>query len=432
MKSKTHATAALLILTAALLLFSGMLLYAKKKGKEPDTGLPALRLSLANCTLDEIHAGATGIPYEGNTLLFNDLSFSDVTIKGRGNSSWKSPRKSYQLRFSEKQSLLGMNPAKKWLLIANYADASHMRNKLMYDLAAELMDYAPQSVFVDLWIDDEYRGNYLLCQKIAVSPSFVNLKSEQAILAEIDTFYWYDAECCFQSHYSPAVFTLKDSKADDLDREDSAAKAAFETFEQTIHQFEDLLYADEKDWSSIASMIDVDSFASFYLLEEFSENPDSCRTSLYLYQDGPDDVLHMGPVWDFDKALGYAQRGKYGGDPEQPYVHQIQEYMGTERDCTWYAELMTIPEFQNAVCTLYQTKAREVLASSGQRIDAYRQTIQVSAEYTEQFWPVSQIPEHCGHEPVVFSSWQESVDYLDDWIQRRLLYFDDTYGTGAG
>ena len=100
-----------------------------------------------------------------------------------------------------------------------------------------------------------------------------------------------------------------------------------------MSRFEDLLYAEDKDWDQISSMIDVDSFVAFYLLEEFSENPDSCRTSLYMYQDGPNDVLHMGPVWDFDKALGYAQKKKYGGDPKRDYVSQIQEYMGTEKDC---------------------------------------------------------------------------------------------------
>lgn len=94
-------------------------------------------------------------------------------------------------------------------------------------------------------------------------------------------------------------------------------KNHLQTLKIMWRRFEDLLYAEDKDWDQISSMIDVDSFVAFYLLEEFSENPDSCRTSLYMYQDGPNDVLHMGPVWDFDKALGYAQKKKYGGDPKE-------------------------------------------------------------------------------------------------------------------
>ncbi len=212
-----------------------------------------------------------------------------------------------------------------------------------------------------------------------------------------------------------------------MEKEDSLARKSFSDFEDYVRRFEDLLYAEEKDWEQISSMMDVESFLSFYLLEEFSENPDSCRTSLYLYQDGPDDVLHMGPVWDFDKALGYAQKGKYGGDPERDYVSNIQEYMGTENDCTWYTELMKIPEFQDAVQEYYQTTARDVFLSSGQLIEDYRHRIAKSAEYTESIWPVAEIAENRGHDPVRFSCWNDAVDYLKNWTKKRIQYFDQKW-----
>lgn len=302
-----------------------------------------------------------------------------------------------------------------------------MRNKLMYDLAGQMMDFAPQAKFADVWIDDEYKGTYLVCQRLATGKTSMNLKSEEGILAEVDTFYWYDTEYRFSSEYSPAVFTLKDACADDLGKEDSIAEKSFADFENYVRRFEDLLYAEDKDWDQISSMIDVDSFVAFYLLEEFSENPDSCRTSLYMYQDGPNDVLHMGPVWDFDKALGYAQKKKYGGDPKRDYVSQIQEYMGTEKDCTWYMELMKIPEFQDAVQECYQTTARDVFLTSEQLIEDYRHRIAKSAEYTESIWPVAEIAENCGHDPVQFSCWNDAVNYLKNWTKKRIQYFDQKW-----
>ena len=417
----------LLLLVNIILVFICAGLITQDGNENPEMDLPAIHISLNDCTLEEIHEGATGIPYEGNTLDLDGTEFADVMIKGRGNSSWKMPRRSYQIRLPQKTSILGMTPAKKWLLIANYADASLMHNKLMYDLAGQMMDFAPQSEFADVWIDNEYKGNYLICQRLSTGKTALNLQSSEGILAEIDTFYWYDTEYRFKSNYSPAVFTLKDARADDLGKEDSIAEKSFANFENYVRQFEDLLYAEDKDWEQISSMIDVDSFISFYLLEEFSENPDGCRTSLYMYQDGPDDVLHMGPVWDFDKALGYAQKKKYGGDPERDYISQIQEYMGTEKDCTWYTELMKIPEFQDAVQEYYQTTARDVLLSSGQLIEDYRNRIARSAEYTESIWPVSEIPENCGHDPVAFSCWNDAVDYLKSWTEKRIQYFDQKW-----
>ena len=425
MKLKKHKRRLLLI--NAILIFICAGLITRDSSEDPEMDLPAIHISLNDCTLEEIHDGATGIPYEGNTLDLDGKEYTNVRVKGRGNSSWKMPRRSYQIKLPSRDSVLGMPPAKKWLLIANYADASLMRNKLMYDLAAQIMDFAPQSEFADLWIDGDYRGVYLVCQRIATGKTSLNLKSEQGILAEIDTFYWHDADSYFKSNYSPAVFTLKDSPADDMEKEDSLARKSFSDFEDYVRRFEDLLYAEEKDWEQISSMMDVESFLSFYLLEEFSENPDSCRTSLYLYQDGPDDVLHMGPVWDFDKALGYAQKGKYGGDPERDYVSNIQEYMGTENDCTWYTELMKIPEFQDAVQEYYQTTARDVFLSSGQLIEDYRHRIAKSAEYTESIWPVAEIAENCGHDPVQFFCWNDAVDYLKNWTKKRIQYFDQKW-----
>ena len=425
MKLKKHKRRLLLI--NAILIFICAGLITRDSSEDPEMDLPAIHISLNDCTLEEIHDGATGIPYEGNTLDLDGKEYTNVRVKGRGNSSWKMPRRSYQIKLHNRDSVLGMPPSKKWLLIANYADASLMRNKLMYDLAAQIMDFAPQSEFADLWIDGDYLGVYLVCQRIATGKTSLNLKSEQGILAEIDTFYWHDADSYFKSNYSPAVFTLKDSPADDMEKEDSLARKSFSDFEDYVRRFEDLLYAEEKDWEQLSSMMDVDSFVAFYLLEEFSENPDSCRTSLYMYQDGPNDVLHMGPVWDFDKALGYAQKGKYGGDPERDYVSNIQEYMGTENDCIWYTELMKIPEFQDAVQEYYQTTARDVFLSSGQLIEDYRHRIAKSAEYTESIWPIAEIAENCGHDPVQFSTWDESVDYLDSWIQKRIQYFDQKW-----
>lgn len=425
MKLKKHIRRLLLI--NAILIFICAGLITRDSSEDPEMDLPAIHISLNDCTLEEIHDGATGIPYEGNTLDLDGKEYTNVRVKGRGNSSWKMPRRSYQIKLHNRDSVLGMPPAKKWLLIANYADASMMRNKLMYDLAGQMMDFAPQAKFADVWIDDEYKGTYLVCQRLATGKTSMNLKSEEGILAEVDTFYWYDTEYRFSSEYSPAVFTLKDACADDLGKEDSIAEKSFADFENYVRRFEDLLYAEDKDWDQISSMIDVDSFVAFYLLEEFSENPDSCRTSLYMYQDGPNDVLHMGPVWDFDKALGYAQKKKYGGDPKRDYVSQIQEYMGTEKDCTWYMELMKIPEFQDAVQECYQTTARDVFLTSEQLIEDYRHRIAKSAEYTESIWPVAEIAENCGHDPVQFSCWNDAVDYLKNWTKKRIQYFDQKW-----
>ena len=58
-------------------------------------------------------------------------------IKGRGNFTWTLEKKPYQIKFDSSTPVLGMPTAKTWILLANHADPSLLRNKVAYDLAAE-------------------------------------------------------------------------------------------------------------------------------------------------------------------------------------------------------------------------------------------------------------------------------------------------------
>lgn len=423
---------AVILLTSIGLLLGFGIRYARTDSKEQPS-LSSVEITLKDVSLEEIHAQGKGIRYEDNQAVILDMQSGaqymdqNVQIKGRGNSSWKMPKRSYQMKFGRETSLLGMEPAKAWLLIANYADASLMRNRLIYDLAGEMMEYAPDSAYVDLWVNGEYQGNYLLCEKVEVQHGRVSLKNEKGLLVEIDNIYYYETEDQFQSPISGSHFILKDSKANDLKKEQSVAREAFAEFESCIYEFESLLYAEEKDWEAIAGLIDVESFVKYYFLEEFAQNSDSCRTSIYLYQDGPEDKLHMGPVWDLDKAVGYSQRGKYGGDPTNDYVANIQDYMGNTKELTWYMELFKIPEFKEEASQIYHGQLEDIFLGAGERIDAYQQEIRESAERNYWRWDITEIPENCDHEPYLYTSWEESVEGLKKWTDERVHHLSVTY-----
>lgn len=393
-----------------------------RKEELPDNGIPRLEITLKDTTLETLCEEEKGIRYGGNQVTLSDTDGSQYTdpsveIRGRGNSSWKMPKRSWQLTFSQKIRPFGLNASKKWLLIANYADASLMRNKLLYDLAGELMAYAPESCFVDLWIDGSYQGSYLLCEKIEIGEHRADLKDQKGILIEMDNIYWYEGDY-FRSQVSGSCFILKDAV------DETYAQEAFLEMEDYMNRFESLLYSEEKDWEEISSMIDVDSFIKYYYIQELAENSDSCRTSVYLYKDGPEDLLHMGPVWDFDKAAGYSMRGKYGGDPANDYVKNIEEYMGTGKDTAWWTEFFQIPEFRQEARRIWQDEIYEVFASSGERICAYQQTLQQSAEANFELWDISKIPENCDHEPCRYRSWEDAVNGLSEWIEARTAYLN--------
>lgn len=420
-----------------LLLLAGIIFFILKTAKTrpfpaADTGLPSVKITLKEHSLEELNENGKDVIYDGSRVTFlgpeanQTYTDSGAEIKGRGNSSWKMPKKSYQIKLSSQKSLFGMEAAKKWLLISNYADASLMRNRLMYDLAGQLMDHVPDSCYVDLWINETYLGNYLLCEKVEIAEGRIDLKNQKGLLAEIDNFYYYEENESFQSQVSGSHFVLKDSKADDLEKEDSIAREAFLEFEDYINRFEALLYKKDKDWEQIFAMIDTESFIKYYFLEELAANSDSCRTSVYLYKDGPEDKLHMGPVWDFDKAVGYSMRGKYGGNPTADYVRDIEEYMGTGKDVTWYSELFQIPEFREEAKTLYREQIEKVFSTSGDLIDSYFTEIRLSAKKNYETWDISDIPLHCDHDPYEYTAWEDSVDDLKQWTESRASYLSES------
>lgn len=105
-----------------------------------------------------------------------DYHADDGLIKGRGNSTWELDKKPYYLKLSEKAGLCGMEPGRKWILLANAYEATKLSNKLLFDFSkAAGLRYAVDSEWADLYINGEYRGNYLVCEKIDVGEYMVDI-----------------------------------------------------------------------------------------------------------------------------------------------------------------------------------------------------------------------------------------------------------------
>ena len=70
MKLKKHKRRLLLI--NAILIFICAGLITRDSNEDPEMDLPAIHISLNDCTLEEIHDGATSIPYEGIPLIWTE------------------------------------------------------------------------------------------------------------------------------------------------------------------------------------------------------------------------------------------------------------------------------------------------------------------------------------------------------------------------
>ena len=118
-----------------------------------------------------------------------------MEIKGRGNYSWSGfDKKPYRIKFDQKQSLFGLHEAKSWVLLAEYLDPSCMHNYPAFSLGAEsdALAFTPTAHHVNLYLNGEFMGLYLLCEQVQENEGRMNL--EQTItpdMTDLDQFNFY-------------------------------------------------------------------------------------------------------------------------------------------------------------------------------------------------------------------------------------------------
>lgn len=416
-----------------LLCYAGI---SKAIPKSQTSDISTCDIKLYKTDLEHINKGDHSEVYEQTTI---HITGSDgdkwddyrAEIRGRGNYSWFLDKKGYQIKLSEETELLGMGAADTWTLIANHGDASLLRNIYALELGKQIGIAAySEGEFIDLWIDDEYLGNYIICSKPKIGQCGIDLHDKLGVLVEVDNNYCTDEDVYFHSDTSNADFVCKDmvQVCKSEQAKPSVMREVLKSFEDYVTAFEFVLYADEQDWSEVLKYIDVESFVKFYLIEEFCENPDACRTSMYMYWDGPGDVIHMGPVWDFDLALGNCFTYEEGGDPTADYV----DVMSSNDDSwmTWYSKLLELPEFRAAVVECYHDYFQTAVAEANVHLANEVDYISASAERNFTRWPDvlggnNLFGDYRGHH--YEDTWRGEVEVLQSFIDARRTYMDNRY-----
>lgn len=144
----------------------------RKVDKLINTGLPTIVIETAAPVVDkENKINGTMLIQDGSSDPYGTgLFIGDITMKGRGNFTWGQPKKPYAIELLKDAQLLDLPKDDEWVLLANYADKSLMRNFIAFEFARLLgMDYSPRARFVDVYINGIYQGNYNLTEKIKIS-----------------------------------------------------------------------------------------------------------------------------------------------------------------------------------------------------------------------------------------------------------------------
>lgn len=234
--------------------------------------------------------------------------FAQCSLKARGNTAFTARQKSYSLNFESTQSILGSSACSEWALLANYGKSTQqLKNKIVLDLAKMLeLPFTPETEFVNVYIDNQYNGLYLLSQKISADGGTVEFSNEKngggdrgkAFLLELDARY-EEEPIWFKTKNKNVVIKYPQSlQSEDIDY-----------ISLYVRNAEDAIYSMDK--SKYKQYVDLETWTSMYLLQEFFVQWDVEFASFYMYKHAEDPLLYAGPVWDFDLSCGELYPGYY-------------------------------------------------------------------------------------------------------------------------
>lgn len=372
----------------------------------PYAGLPRLVIEAED--FRQINNKETKVPAHLQFYGENGPSsqISELTIKGRGNSSFVMTKYGYKIKLAEKDSVLGMPKDKEWDLVSNFRDKSMLRNYITYQLAGILGDeYFPKCKFVELYLNRQYLGLYLLVEHVKVSEDRVNIpKNDSSFLFEKTSSTSTDG-VMFTSSLG---YIFKFCQPKDPSRESQ------KLLKNHIDRFESFLRSNSiYKLDSIGNWIDIDDFIRYYWIQEFTKNIDGHRRSIFLTWEKKEESntpIKMGPVWDFD--LGYGNSADEKSGPEQWLI----------RKYGWDRFLFKNKEYETRAKE-YWKKNRSAFVATLDSIDAMSERLEKVASNEFKKWPVL---DNNSDWPFLekFDSYQDAVDALKSWIEARIQWID--------
>ena len=227
------------------------------------------------------------------------IDYSGQTgIRGRGNSTWKYPKKPYALKLDSKAEILGMPKHKRWVLLANWLDRTLLRNHIAFHIAMRTdLDWTPHGEFVEVILNGNHIGNYYLCEHIKVDENRVNIAEleetdvDGGYMMEIDTYF--DEPFKFKSAVKSFPYMFKDP--------DEVNESQFAFMKDFIDNLENSIY-DKKRFAAreYEQYLDMDSFIDWWITYELTGTTETKHPkSTYVHKD-KGGKLKAGPVWDFD------------------------------------------------------------------------------------------------------------------------------------
>lgn len=360
---------------------------------------------------------------------------ANLEIKVRGNStalaSTPTGKRPYRLKFANKKNsvdgkahkhdLLGYGYSKRnWVLLANLNDNSMLRNALTYHIGKAVgLPFCPGYKFVDLVINNEYRGSYQITDQCEVDANRINVNEDTGWYVE---FQGRNDMCDYPMCFTESGILMNINNPEPADETDEEQRNAVinpikDWFLNTwVKGFGAGFTNPSTGWRAYN---DEESLIKFWIATELTGDYDGLM-SVKAYREA-DGKLCWGPLWDKDLAFGNyssmaAADGKLVANLQQASC--IQGY---------FEKLTQDPEFINrAKETMDNLVSGGIKTTLLDKIDEMAAVIAQSAAQNFERWGNPQQPGAFGCVNNL-ADHQAYVDQLKTWLSDRIDYVQEQF-----
>lgn len=373
-----------------------------------------------------------------------NLSGVRAQIRGRGNSSFNGgagqrdydSKNSYRLKLDEEAKLLGIGKGKNrdWVLNSNKFDVSGLRCSMVWSLARTMdtLPYVPNCAWVQLYVNDQYRGMYMVTELIETGKNRVDVddedgtnRNEVGFLIEMDfrgqggDEPWFDVPGYGpdpeNNRYGAVEFCIKS----DLSENETIQRRQINAIKDFVIKCHEAIMSGNRE--KIEELVDLPSLVDYYIIEEWGKDCDCGRASFFIQRSTGGKLFFTAP-WDFDFCFG-----TYG-----PATYTTGLVSHGDDCCTWHTALVKHEWFRQLVLDRMEELTPAVNALMGELL-VQGAMLTAAADKNDELWNVygrnyhGYVSSQCSRD---CESYGDHIAFLQDWatdrwqaLQDELVYY---------
>ncbi|MEL6590928.1 MAG: CotH kinase family protein [Bacteroidota bacterium] len=364
-----------------------------------------------------------------------------VGIEIRGSSSQFFDKKSYGIETRNEDgsnnnvSLLGLPDENDWVLHGPYSDKTLIRNALTYEIGRSMGRWAPRTRLVELSVNGDYKGVYVLMEKIKRDKNRVNIaelddtmgdpqSNTGGYLLKIDKTTGASPAYAWEGEFGD-LFQLEYPRAGASTSDQYTYIRNYVTaFEESLRT----LQFTDTDSNGYAHYIEPMSFVDFLIVNELAKNVDGYRLSTWLYKDREgrgDSRLQMGPLWDFNLSFGNANYCVGGG--ANGWVLNFNRVCAQDAWVinNWWDRLLSDANFQRLLIERWRELRKDELSEAVVIGHIDRMVTEIGPAANRNFSRWGTLGQYVWPNYYVGDTYLQEINYLKNWVRERLRWIDE-------